>query len=67
MQYIFFNLSFLWCCFCICGTFLFCLRAFHMHKVEHVDPVNVVRTEKKVTALKRIKQEEVLNRLLENG
>lgn len=67
MQYIFFNLSLLWCCLCICGTFLFCLRAFHMHKVEHVDPVNVVRTEKKVTALKRIKQEEVLNRLLENG
>ena len=38
-----------------------------MQKVEKVDPVNVVRTEKKVTALKRIKQEEVLNRLLENG
>lgn len=67
MYYLYFCLSFAWCCVCIAGTFLFCLRAFHMHKVEHVDPVNVVRTEKKVTALKRLKQEEVLNRLLENG
>ena len=67
MAYIYFNLSVLWCCICIGATFLFCLRAFHLHKVEHVDPVNVVRTPKKVTALKRIKQEETLDRLLENG
>ena len=67
MTYLYINLSFLWCCICICGTFLFCLRSWHMHKVEHIDPVNAVRTEKKVTVLKRMKQEEVLNRLLENG
>lgn len=67
MQYLYFDLSFLWCCGCICLTFLFCSRVMYMQKVEKVDPVNVVRTEKKVTALKRIKQEEVLNRLLENG
>ena len=67
MNYLYFNISVLWCCICICSTFLFCLRAFHMHKVERVDPINAVRTEKKVTVLKRLKQEEVLNRLLENG
>jgi hypothetical protein len=38
-----------------------------MHKVEHLDPINAIKTEKKVTVLKRIQQEEVLNRLLENG
>ena len=67
MNYLYFNLSILWCCICICGTFLFCLRSWHMHKVEHIDPINAVKTEKKVTVLKRIKQEEVLSRLLENG
>ncbi len=67
MSYLYFCITFLWCCACVCMTFLFCLRAFHMHKVEHVDPVNVVRTEKKVTALKRIRQNETLDKLLENG
>lgn len=67
MGYLYFCLAFSWCCVCVCATFLFCIRAFHMHKVEKVDPVNVVRTSKKVTALKRIKQDEILNKLLENG
>ena len=67
MNYLYFDISFLWCCVCVASTFLFCLRAFHMHKVQHVDPVNVVRSEKKVTALKRIRQEETLEKLLENG
>jgi hypothetical protein len=35
--------------------------------VEKLDPVNVVKTPKKVTALKTIKREEMLERLLENG
>lgn len=67
MNYLFFSITFGWCCFCICATFLFCLRAFYLHKVEKLDPVNVVKPEKKVTALKRIKQDEILNRMLENG
>ena len=67
MKYVYFDLSFLWCCVCLCGAFLFCLCSWYMSKIEHVDPINVIRTEKKVTVLKRMQQEEVLNRLLENG
>ena len=67
MNYLFFVLSFFACCVCICGTFLFCARVLFLQKVEKIDPVNVVKTPKKVTALKRIKQDEMLNRLLENG
>lgn len=67
MSYLLFGITFMWCCFCISVTFLFCLRAFYLHKVEKVDPVNVVKTQKKVTALKRIKQDELINRMLENG
>lgn len=65
-----FNLTFLFCCGCICGTFLFCLRAFYLHKVEKLDPVNVIKTQKGVktaTAKKRIEREEMLEHLLENG
>lgn len=67
MHYIYFSVVFLWCCLCICGTFLFCSRVFYIQKVEKLDPVNVVKTPKKVTALKTIKREEMLERLLENG
>ena len=67
MSYLYFGITFAWCCFCISATFLFCLRAFYLQKVEKVDPVNVIKTEKKVSALKRIKQDEILNRMLENG
>lgn len=67
MSYLYFSISFAWCCFCICATFLFCLRAFHIQRVEKLDPVNVVKPQKKVTALKTIKREEMLERLLENG
>lgn len=67
MGYLYFALAFSWCCLSVCLTFLFCSRVLFMQKVEKVDPVNVIRTEKKVTALKRIKQDEMLNRLLENG
>jgi len=67
MQYLYFCLSFLFCCVCMCGVFLFCLRAFYLQKIEKIDPVNVIKSEKKVTALKHIKREEILNKLLENG
>ena len=67
MNYLYFCLSFLWCCICVCLTFLFCARVLFIQKVEKLDPVNVVKPEKKVTALKRIRQEETINTLLENG
>ena len=43
------------------------MRVWYVQKVEKLDPVNVVKTEKKITAYKRIKQDEMLNRMLENG
>lgn len=67
MIYLYFCLAFAFCCVCICGTFLFCARVLFLQKVEKIDPVNVVKTPKKVTALKRIKQDELMNKLLENG
>lgn len=67
MNFLFFDISFAWCCICICLTFLFCARVLFIQKNQKLDPVNVVRSEKKVTALKHIKQEEILNKLLENG
>lgn len=70
MNYLWFNLTFLFCCVCICGTFLFCLRAFYLHKVEKLDPVNVVKTTKRVkeaTAKKRLEHDELMEKLLENG
>lgn len=70
MEYLYISLTFLFCCVCTCATFLFCLRAFYLHKVERLDPVNVVKTPKKVkeaTAKKRIEHDELLEKLLENG
>lgn len=67
MDYLYFGITFLWCCICVCLTFLFCARVLFIQKVEKLDPVNVVKTPKKVTALKTIKREEMLERLLENG
>lgn len=70
MGYLYFSIAFMWCCFCICATFLFCLRALHLHKVEKLDPVNVVKTTKRVkeaTAKKRLERDELLEQLLENG
>jgi hypothetical protein len=43
------------------------MRVWFIQKVEKVDPLNVVHSEKKVTALKHIKRDEVLEKLLENG
>lgn len=65
--YLLFDLSFLWCCMCICGTFLFCARVLFIQKTEKLDPVHVVKTPKKVSALKTIQREEILNKMLENG
>ena len=67
MNYLYFGITFLWCSICVCLTFLFCARVLFIQKVEKLDPVNVVKTPKKVTALKTIKREEMLERLLENG
>lgn len=70
MNYLYFCLAFGWCCVCVSATFLFCLRAFYLQKVEKLDPVNVVKTRtgiKKASAAKRIEQEETLEKLLENG
>lgn len=67
MNYLYFCLAFLFCVVVLCGAFLFCMRVWYIQKIEKLDPVNVVKPEKKVTALKRIKQDELLERLLENG
>ena len=67
MAYLYFCFTFAFCSICICGTFLFCARVLFLQKVEKLDPVNVIKTPKKVSALKHIKQDEMLNRLLENG
>ena len=67
MYYVLFCIAFFFCCVSVCLTFLFCARVIFIQKIEKLDPVNVVKPEKKVTALKRIKQDEILNRMLENG
>ena len=70
MNYLYFGITFLWCCFCICCTFLFCSRVLFVQKVEKLDPVNAVKTQKgikKATVQKHIEYEEKLNKLLENG
>ena len=67
MIYLYFCLTFLFCSICVCLTFLFCARVLFIQKVEKLDPVHVVKTPKKVSALKTIKRDEVINKLLENG
>ena len=67
MQYLYFCLSFLFCVCVLCGAYLFCMRVWFIQKVEKVDPLNVVHSEKKVTALKHIKRDELIEKLLENG
>lgn len=67
MTYLYFCLSFAFCCVCVCATFLFCARVIFIQKTEKIDPVNVIIPHNKITALKRIKQDELLNQLLENG
>ena len=67
MNYLYFCLTFLFCSICVCGAFLFCARVLFIQKTERLDPVNVIKPEKKITALKRIRQEDTLKKLLENG
>ena len=67
MNYLYFCLTFLFCNVVICATFLFFVRTLFLAKTEKTDPVNVVHTPKKITALKRIKREEMINNLLDNG
>ena len=67
MNYLYFCLVFLFCCLCVCLTFLFCARVLYVQKTEKLDPVNVIKPQKKITALKRINREEALERMLENG
>ena len=67
MGFLYLCLAFAFCCACICATFLFCARVLFIQKTEKLDPVNVVKPQKKITALKRIKQDDILNKLLENG
>lgn len=67
MTYLYFSISFLFCCVCVCATFFFCSRVMYVQKVEKLDPVNVIKTPKKITAAKKIKQQEAINTLLENG
>lgn len=67
MNYLYFDISFFWGCICICATFLFCSRVLFIQKTEKIDPVNVVKSPKKITAAKKIKQDELMNKLLENG
>lgn len=64
---LFINLSVLWCCICACLTFLFCSRVIFLQKVEKLDPIHVIKKSKNITALSKIKQEEFINKLLENG
>ena len=67
MHYLYSCLSFLFCVCVLCGAYLFCMRVWFIQKVEKVDPLNVVHSEKKVTALKRLKQDEIVEMLLNNG
>lgn len=67
MTHFYFALVFAWCCVCICITFLFCARVLFIQKVEKIDPVHVIKTPKKVNALKTIQRDEIINKLLENG
>ena len=67
MIFAYFCLTFAWCCVCICATFLFCARVLFIQKTEKIDPVNVVKSPKKITAAKKMKQNELMNLLLENG
>lgn len=70
MYYLYFSITFAWCCFCVGLTFMLCLRAFYLQKVEKLDPINAVKTSRKikeVTARKRIELNEVMDKILENG
>lgn len=67
MNYLYFCLSFLFCNITLCCTFLFCTRVLYVQKVDKLDPINAIKTPKKITALKTIKREEMINQLLERG
>lgn len=62
-----FCLCFAFCTFCLCVAFVFCLRAWHIHKVDKIDPVNVIKTPKKVNAAARIKREQQIEDILSRG
>lgn len=67
MSYLFFSMTFLFCAVVFCTAFFFCSRIFYLTKYEKVEPVNVFRTEKQISAKKAIDREEAIQRLLENG
>ena len=67
MNYLYFCIAFLFCTVCVCAGFLFCSRVIFIQKTEKIDPLNIIKTPKKLTALKAIKREEALNALLQNG
>ena len=67
MNYLYFCISFMFCAIVCCLTFLFCVRILYLYKTEKIDPVNVVKTQKQITAKKRIDRSDALNALLENG
>ena len=70
MSYLYFCITFLFCCVCVSCTFLFCLKAFYLYKVEKINPVYAVKSEKevkKVSAKKRLEHDELMEKLLENG
>ena len=62
-----FSLCFAFCVLCLCLAFVFCLRAWHLHKVEKIDPVFVAKTPKVINAKKRMETEQYIDSILERG
>lgn len=58
---------FAFCIFCLCAAFVFCLRAWHLHKNEKIDPVNVVNPPAKIRKLTKIMRDERVRELIERG
>ena len=67
MNYLYFSMTFFFCAVVFCTAFFFCSRIFYLTKYEKVEPVNVFKKPKEITAQKAIEREEALQRLLENG
>lgn len=49
-----------------CIGFLFCLRAWHLHK-DKIDPINVVKSPRKITAQQAILRDARIQDILNRG
>lgn len=50
-----------------CSGFLFCLRAWHLHKIDKIDPANIIKTPKAISAGIAIKREERIQDIMNRG